>query len=366
MTGEIMKDNILVIGGYGQVGRNVCLELAKAVPGRVVAAGRDLEKARAFAETTDGAVQAREVDISRDTGEDIFDDLKLVVVCVPQEGSAFVESCLNTGTHYVDISELYSFLSTVEPLDDLAESRGATALLSVGLSPGLTNLLVKHCVSQLDSAERAEIYIMVGDGNESGDSLNDLVLNQMTTDIVIPEDGTVGRYKPLTDGKTTTFPDDLGRRRAYRLEFPEPHVLPRTLGVNRVSHRTCTDSRFGTWTMHALQRVGFWTLLRVSFIRSAIKRGLAGSSGSDVIAMKVIVSGERGGESVTLEAAATGHDMNVNTGRFAAIIAEDIYSGEYPAGVHHIEEVFDLADVRTRMEADLRFHVDEPPELLET
>lgn len=74
-----------------------------------------------------------------------------------------------------------------------------------------------------------------------------------------------------------------------------------------------------------------------------------------MIACKVIVAGEREREPVTLEAAATGHDVNVSTGRFAAIIAEEIYAGEYPAGVHHIEEVFEFADVRPRMEADLRF-----------
>jgi saccharopine dehydrogenase (NAD+, L-lysine forming) len=350
-----MKENILVIGGYGQVGRNVCLELAKAVPGRVVAAGRDIEKAEAFAETTGGAVLSQEVDISRDVDKALFDDVKLVVVCVPQEDSAFVESCLDTGTHYVDITELYSFLSQVEPLDDLAESRGATALLSVGLSPGLTNLLAKHCVSQLDTAEQADIFVMVGDGNEHGDTLNELMLDHLTEDIVIPEDGTIERYRPFSDGKKTTFPDGIGRHRAYRFEFPEPYVLPRTLGLEHISHRICTDSRVSTWMMHALSRVGFFKLLRFPSVKSAMRRMMAATSGSDVIACKVIVSGERGGEPVTLEAAATGHDVNVSTGRFAAIIAEKIYSGEYPAGVHHAEEVFEFADVRPRMEADLRF-----------
>jgi saccharopine dehydrogenase-like NADP-dependent oxidoreductase len=361
-----MKENILVIGGYGQVGRHVCLELAKAVPGRVVAAGRDFEKAKAFAETTNGAVLPREVDITRDADEDLFDDVKLVVVCVPQEDPAFVEACLNSGTHYIDITEIYDFLSQVERLNDLAQSRGATAQLSVGLSPGLTNLLVKHCVSQLDSAARAEIYLMIGDGNEHGDTLNDLMLEHMTQDIEIPGDGSIQRYKPFTDGKKTTFPDGLGRHRAYRYEFPEPHVLPRTLGLQRVSHRTCTDSRFTTWMMHALSRVGFWKLLRFASVKSAVKKGMSGASGSDVIAIKVIVSGESGGEPVTLEASATGRDVNLNTGRFAAIIAEEIYSGGYPTGVHHVEELFALSDVRERMEENLRFHLDETPELVTT
>jgi saccharopine dehydrogenase (NAD+, L-lysine forming) len=357
-----MKENILVIGGYGHVGRNVCLELAKDFPGKVIAAGRDLQKAEDFAATTSGAVRARRVDISRDADESLFDDVKLVVVCVPQRRSAFVESCLRTGTHYVDITEIYSFLSRVEPLDDLAESRGATALLSVGLSPGLTNLLAKHCVAQLDSAERAEIYVLVGDGNEHGDTLNELMLDHMGEEIVVPENGSTKRYRPFTDGKETMFPDGIGRHRAYRFEFPEPHVLPRTLGVQRVAHRTCTDSRLTTWMLHALSQVRFWKLLRFPSVKSTMKQVMAAAKGSDVIALKVVVSGERGGEPMTLEAAATGHDVNVNTGRFAAIIAEQIFSGEYPAGVHHADQVFDLADVRARMEADLRFHLDKPPE----
>jgi saccharopine dehydrogenase (NAD+, L-lysine forming) len=361
-----LKDNVLVIGGYGQVGRQVCLELAKTIPGQVVAAGRDLEKATAFAETTDGAVLPRQVDITRNVDEDVFDDVKLVVVCVPQTASAFVEACLNTGTHYVDITELYKFLSQIESLDDLAETRGALALLSVGLSPGLTNLLVKHSVSQLDSAERAEIYLMVGDGNESGEALDELMLEHLNQDIEIPEEGSIQRYRPFTDGKATTFPDDIGRHRAYRFEFPEPHVLPQTLGLTHVSHRICTDSRFTTWMMHALSRVGFWKLLRFSVVKAAVKRGLSGSSGSDVVACKVVVSGEKDGDPITLEAAATGHDVNLNTGRLAGLMAEKVYSGSYPAGVHHIEELFDLADVRGRMEEDLRFHLDRPPEPVTT
>ena len=65
-------------------------------------------------------------------------------------------------------------------------------------------------------------------------------------------------------------------------------------------------------------------------------------------------------------AAATGGDVNLNTGRFTAIIAEEIYSDRYPTGVHHVEELFELADVKDRLEEDLHFHLDATPELVTT
>jgi pimeloyl-ACP methyl ester carboxylesterase len=41
-------NGIVVVGGYGAVGRTVCAELAGRFPGRVFAAGRNLAKADAF------------------------------------------------------------------------------------------------------------------------------------------------------------------------------------------------------------------------------------------------------------------------------------------------------------------------------
>lgn len=41
-------NGIVVVGGYGAVGRTVCAELAGRFPGRVFAAGRNLAKAEAF------------------------------------------------------------------------------------------------------------------------------------------------------------------------------------------------------------------------------------------------------------------------------------------------------------------------------
>jgi saccharopine dehydrogenase-like NADP-dependent oxidoreductase len=76
--------------------------------------------------------------------------------------------CLDRGNHYVDISASYALLWEVEKLDALAKRRGATAVLSVGLAPGLTNLLAKHCAQVLDELQSLDIFVMLGLGEAYG------------------------------------------------------------------------------------------------------------------------------------------------------------------------------------------------------
>ncbi len=53
---------VVVVGGYGAVGRTVCSGLAVRFPGRVFAAGRNLKKAEALSEETGGRVLPLKLD----------------------------------------------------------------------------------------------------------------------------------------------------------------------------------------------------------------------------------------------------------------------------------------------------------------
>ncbi len=44
-----MKKNILIIGGYGSVGRVIASRLSERFPGQVIVAGRNIQKAKVLA-----------------------------------------------------------------------------------------------------------------------------------------------------------------------------------------------------------------------------------------------------------------------------------------------------------------------------
>ena len=76
-----MKSNILVVGGYGQVGQVICTNLSATYPGKVISAGRNFAKAKEFSLLTEGKVIPKQLDIySIDKSDEIFNDTSIVIM----------------------------------------------------------------------------------------------------------------------------------------------------------------------------------------------------------------------------------------------------------------------------------------------
>nr|BFE84300.1 hypothetical protein GCM10020093_069010 [Planobispora longispora] len=154
---------ILIIGGYGAVGR----EAAAALTGRpgmtVIVAGRDPGRARPVPGTT-----AMRVDASDPAGLDrALEGVDTVLMCVESGNAVVARACLERGIGYVDVSASRHVLAEIQELDGLAVERGATAALSVGLVPGVTNLLARICAER-SPARDLRIGALLGSGEHHG------------------------------------------------------------------------------------------------------------------------------------------------------------------------------------------------------
>jgi hypothetical protein len=124
--------NVLVVGGYGAVGAAATRELATRLPGRVVVAGRDVERARTLAASV-GAGAAR-VDVADVAGfERVLADERIsaVVLCVEPPDARIARACLARGVHVVDVGASWPLLREVEGLVDLAVDHAATAVFGL-------------------------------------------------------------------------------------------------------------------------------------------------------------------------------------------------------------------------------------------
>src|SRR5689334_8475387 len=96
---------ILIVGGYGVVGRRIAAELAVDHPGRVVVAGRDARKADAAAAAIGHAARGRRIDVrSGPSIEDALEDVQLVVSCVDQPGRPLLHAAIARGLSYTDVT----------------------------------------------------------------------------------------------------------------------------------------------------------------------------------------------------------------------------------------------------------------------
>ena len=334
---------ILVVGGYGSVGRIICTDLGNRFPGQVVAAGRNYRKASEFSSETEGNVLPQVIDIFGDHGwNEVLSDVTVVVMCIDQRDTNFIEECTRRGIHYVDITATYEFLAKIEALDTEARKHGATIVLSVGLAPGLTNLLAAHCKSELDEIRNAEIFIMLGLGEVHGEASNRWVIEKMNAKYIVTQAGGDKHVSGFQSGKKTLFPDDIGRRTAFRFNFSDQHTISKTLAIPSASTWLCFDSPLMTYLFAFYRKVGLFGLLRFRSIREGLVRILnTFHFGSDRFAIKVDAMGVVHQRQASYDCSILGRGEGRTTGLVAAEVAQRLYSASFTPGVFHIEQLFD-------------------------
>jgi saccharopine dehydrogenase (NAD+, L-lysine forming) len=338
-----MNQKILIIGGYGNVGRIIANELGKRFPGQVIVAGRNYQRAKEFSLELGQQVIPMALDISRISAHEKFlDDVGIVMMCLDLESIEFVRLCIQRGIHYVDISASYSILSQIESLNKEAEEARATVVLSVGLAPGLTNLLTKHCQSKVPDMTFAEIYILLGMGDIHGDAALQWTLKNLSGDFTIRDNGKTKRIKSFEDGKQTVFPGRPGKRTAYQFNFSDQHVLPQTLGLKSVSTRLCFDSAWMTSLFAVMNKIGVSRLLTLGGVERLLVSLLKQLHfGSAEFVVKVD-GGNFPDQGALYECSLWGEVEGRVTGLVAAKVAEKLVLSSYPAGVFHIEQLFTL------------------------
>lgn len=341
-----MRDAILVIGGYGHVGSKICTRLAQKYPGKVYAAGRSLEKAEAFSHATGGQVLPMKIDMSSEINGEILSSFKVVVMCLDQQNTAFVQACLLQGIHYIDISADYGFLSKVEQLHPLAESHGSTAVLSVGLAPGLTNLLALQASRQLDTIDEINISIMLGLGDSHGRAAIEWTVDNLRHNFTTWQQGKKIERVSFTDGRTTDFGSEIGKRTAYRFNFADQHILQHTLKQGpTVSTRLCFDNEWVTKAIAVMKRVGAFRMLNAPRGRNlAISLLSSIKIGKPIYAVKVEASGRKQNKPALAECSLHGSHEADATAAVAATVAEKLFTSALPYGVYHIEELFEYAE----------------------
>ncbi|MEY9211810.1 saccharopine dehydrogenase NADP-binding domain-containing protein [Thermobifida halotolerans] len=316
-------NRVVVIGGYGAVGREAATALTRLLPGAtVVVAGRHPDRARPVPGTEALRLDASDpADVARAVaGADA------VLMCVDRDNPRVARTCLEGGVHYLDVSADHRLLSAVRALDGLARERGAAALLSVGLVPGVTNLLAKHCVAR-SGAREVRVGVLLGAGEEHGPAALDWTLDGLA--------GPPGSWRE-------DFPPPHGRRTVRRFPFSDQYTLPDTLGIEDARTGLCLDSRAATALLAAGGRPAVARLLRHPRIRGVLLAVLGGLHvGGDGFAVTAVAG--------TARAAFGGHRQSRATGLAAALLARRL--PDLPAGVRHVEQAVDPVEFLTELAA---------------
>lgn len=345
---------VVVVGGYGAVGRATADMLAGWFPGRVVVAGRDPARAARAADAIGGGTTWRQVDVtSADDRARLSADAALVVMAVERANAAVAREAVRRGVHYVDVTASPQLLRPLTDLDQLAVRTGSTVVLSVGVAPGLTNLLADECLRELPGADTVELALMLGTGDPHGRDSVRWIVKQAAG----PSAGTAGAGVGVGRPRRTRVElPGVGRRTVFPFPFSDQHVLAARHGI-RATTRMCLDSRTLTWTLFAGRSSGLFRLARRLRLDDVLVSALVRARvGADRFVVQASAS-RSSGPAVTR--AVAGRGTSQVTGAVAAVVARQVLTGgtgapagtpaRVPAGVVHMDQVTGLAELAAEL-----------------
>lgn len=332
-----MKNNILIVGGYGKVGSIICRHLAGLFPKKIIVAGRNIKKAQKLSGTLDHNVIPYFLDIHNPAGiTTVLENTKLVIMCIDQKDTNFVELCIEKRVHYIDITANQLFVDQIELLDEKAKLNNATITLSIGLAPGITNLLAQHCVNQFSEITLINIFILLGIGEKHGDAAYRWTFDNIHSTYKI-KDG--GKTKTIKSFSLPQKCELSGKRKFYTFNFSDQHTLAKTINTGQVLTRMAFDSKILTASVALLRKLGLTKIfsnkkIQNIFIRLFKKMNI----GSDNFAVKAVAKNT---QNEACEFSFEGSGEGKITAYVAIETALYIMQSNPSYGVRHINQIIE-------------------------
>lgn len=326
--------NILIIGGYGAVGRLISTHLAQEYPKKVIVAGRNLEKAQQLARQLNDEVIPLQFDVSKWDDEDVLEDIGLVVMCIDLSNKGFLDQCIRRGIDYVDITASQRIISEIEKLATVAQEYRSRVVLSVGLAPGITNLLARQCINKSSKRDWLNIFILLGLGEKHGEFAYRWTFDHMHTKYDIQWGEVKRRVKSFTEPVKV---DLIGEREFYLFNFSDQHSLSKSTSIKKVLTRMAFDSQILTKLFALMRMIGVTRLLKIEWVqRMLIKLFNKVTIGSDVYAVKV-VSGD--GKDIGYSCRVSGKGEGQVTAYTAILTVKYLMQNPVRYGVSHLDEI---------------------------
>jgi lysine 6-dehydrogenase len=142
---------------------------------------------------------------------------------------------------YADLGGLFHMTRKQYELHDAFAEAGLTAVLGIGSTPGITNILARVAADQLDTVERLDVRIGSAD-LRSGDvpfappySIR-TILDECSLEPMVFANGETRAVQPLTGQETIDFPAPVGRVTAMYTLHSEVALFPVSFGKRGLQH----------------------------------------------------------------------------------------------------------------------------------
>lgn len=238
-----MTKKILVLGGYGRIGRQLLLRL-RGEPGvDCVLGGRD--PARGAHEAAAIGVAFVQVDVTRaaSVAAALEQAYAVIHVAGPFQWRDYgvASACARRGIHYLDLANVHAFITGIAALDERAQESGACVLSGAGLSPALSGALADELAMAFDEIESIAVTLC-SDGIEGPAGVRAL-FSEAGRPVRFLQ---AGRWREALAGLPAgrvQFSLPLGTRRVYYRDAADLELFPPRFGAVGVRYEVAYARR---------------------------------------------------------------------------------------------------------------------------
>lgn len=239
---------VVVLGGCGGIGRVAVRTLAAGdwFDRIVVADLRESDAATLVGELGDGRLEATAVDAGDPASVGrVAREADVVVNCVGpfyRFGAPVLEAVIDAGVDYVDVCDDLDATERQLELGPRAESAGVRAVVGMGNSPGLANVLARFAADDLlEQVTGVDIMHVHGGEPEEGPGVIKHRIHAMVSDVPLFVDGEMHTVR-LLEESGRAFVEDTDFRTVGTLPvFPYPHPETITLPVHLAGLERATN-----------------------------------------------------------------------------------------------------------------------------
>jgi saccharopine dehydrogenase-like NADP-dependent oxidoreductase len=237
---------VLVVGGAGAMGRWTVRDLTESEGvDEVVVADLDGTRAREAAgwaaarSGSNGTAQVSGLALDAADPDGLrraFDGADVVCNCaVFALNLPVMEACADTATHYVDLGGLFHTTRRQLALHERFVAAGVTAVIGMGGSPGVTNVLAALAARDLAVVEEVEVRLGVADFAPSSAPVPvpyaiQTILDEFAVPAMAFLDGRLVEVPAMSGQEELDFPQPVGRVRVGHTLHSEVATLPLFFG----------------------------------------------------------------------------------------------------------------------------------------
>src|SRR2546430_569653 len=261
---------IIVLGGAGAMGRIAVRTLTEfADVDQITIADYNEERAHEVAAAlASSKLEIKQIDVNDEErlrrllhGADAVLNAVEYVFNLP-----VLRACIQEKVHYADLGGLFHMTRRLMNMHDEVSAAGITAILGMGGTPGVTNVLARAAVDKLDRVESIKVQLGCSDDTPSSSPLVApysirTILDEFTKQPQVFQDGVWYPQQPLSGQEEMVFPLPVGRATAVYSLHSECATFPisfRDKGIHYVSFKIAFPSDFMT-KLKFLVDLGFGT-----------------------------------------------------------------------------------------------------------